>query len=48
MPTTKSGVSTPADAPKQKLEVPVKVYPGSSKLGHGTMGNTVSGPASKK
>jgi len=46
MPVTKSGISTPANAPSKPLGAPVKVYPGSSKIG--ARGNAVQGPVSKK
>lgn len=42
MPMTKSGKSTPADAPTKSLEAPVKVYPGSSQIKMGS--GVVKGP----
>lgn len=49
MPVTKSGIETPTVPPKESLEVPVKVYPGSGQLGRradksGKGGGMVKGP----
>jgi hypothetical protein len=44
MHETKSGIETPTDPPKEKLEAPVKIYPGSSKLGKREP-QILSGPA---
>jgi len=46
MALTKSGIETPSEPPKKPLEAPVKVYPGSSKIGKGGSSGTVEGPAS--
>lgn len=49
MAKTKSGIETPTTPPKQSLAIPVKTYPGSSKIGSGSKGggNCAKGPASK-
>lgn len=52
MPTTKSGIEGPADAPKKKPEAPVKSYPGSGKIGKGCdtsgRGGCIEGPMKNK
>ena len=48
MPMTKSGMATPADAPKKPLDAPVKVYPGSKNIGKGGGKPSIASPCKSK
>ena len=44
MPTTKSGIQTPADPPNKPLSAPTKIYPGSKSIGQGGGHPSVASP----
>jgi hypothetical protein len=45
MPTTKSGIETPADLHGKPLSAPVKHYPESGSIGKSAKGQSIDSPA---